>query len=268
MAQHVVKIDYDNRTISLFDPASFEYKGQGTALPLVLRRGREPIVRVRVGLPGKAPIEAEVLLDAPHPRTITFGSPFAREHNLRDSMLKVSGRLLPSAAFGVGGKTELESGRLEWIEIGPYALNFPDAAFASDAKGGAFARSDIDGIIGGELLRRFSVILDYSRARMILEPSLSFLDLPFETDASGLLVRTTDQSHHEFEVAGVFDGTPASEAGIQKADRILSIDGKPASTLTLWELRTLFRKAPRRYTLILRRGTETKQITLQTRHLI
>jgi hypothetical protein len=38
-------------------------------------------------------------------------------------------------------------------------------------KTGLFASSDFDGILGGEMLRRFKVIFDYSRQRVILEPN-------------------------------------------------------------------------------------------------
>jgi len=265
MARNVVQIDYDSETVSVFDPQTFEYEGPGTAVSLELN-GHEPIVHIRIGLPGKEPIEAAVLLDAPYPRSMTFGTPFALQQDLHDSMLKVTHRLLPSAVFGVGGKTVLETGRVEWVELGSYRLNLPDAAFASHARGGAFARTDIAGIIGGELLRRFRVILDYSRHRMILEPGRHFAD-PFETDASGLLIMTTDKEHRDFQVMEVADQTPGAEAGIRQGDRILSFDGKPASLLTLWQLRTLLKKAPRDYTLTIQRGNETKQIHLATRRL-
>jgi len=64
---------------------------------------------------------------------------------------------------------------------------------------------------------------------------------------------------------GVTAETPGAEAGIQKGDLILNFDGKKASDLTLWQLRTLLRKAPREYTLTVLRGGETRQIKLRTR---
>ena len=266
MAEYVVQIDYDAQTLTLIDPGSFEYKGRGAVLPLELR-GHEPIVRAQLGLPGKDPIEAAFLVDAPHPRSMTFGSPFARKHDLRSAMLQVTRRLLPSAAYGVGGRTDLQAGRIQWIQFGPHRLKLPDASFATDAKGGAFAREDIAGILGGEIFRRFRVILDYSRQRMILEPGLHF-DEPFEVDASGLLLRVAKLPHQEFEIADVIPDTPGAEAGLKKDDRIVAIDGTPASQLTLWQVRTMLRKTPRDCVLSLGGGGEPRKITLRTRPLL
>jgi hypothetical protein len=44
---------------------------------------------------------------------------------------------------------------------------------------GSGASKENDGLIGGEIFRRFKLILDYSRKRMILEPNNHFND-PYE----------------------------------------------------------------------------------------
>jgi hypothetical protein len=48
---------------------------------------------------------------------------------------------------------------------------------------GSGAAEDNDGLIGGEIFRRFKVILDYYRRRMILEPNKGLND-PFNVEMS------------------------------------------------------------------------------------
>jgi C-terminal processing protease CtpA/Prc len=66
----------------------------------------------------------------------------------------------------------------------------------------------------------------------------------------------------------VLPGTPAAAAGIQKGDVIAGVDEEAASDLTLADLRDLFRQIGHQYKLVLARGGQTLQITVQMRRLL
>lgn len=263
--RYVVRIDFDARTLTLYDPKSFAYTGSGSVLPIEVRSG-VPIVKARFGLPGKSATEGEFLVDEPYPGAVQFATPFIREHDLLPAARALTPRLIPGGGVGVGGAGEQEEGRLEWIELGPYTLKLPLAAYAQ-AKAGAFARTDIAGILGGELWRRFSVTLDCPHGRMILEPGQHFGD-PFNFDASGMTVKSAGPPHRQFVVTRVIDGTPAAEAGIRTDDRILEFDGAPAASLTVWRIRTALKKADADHVLKLQRGPAELTLKLRTRKLI
>ena len=265
LARYVTRIDFDSQTLTFSDPAGFNYSGGGSALPLEVRGG-VPVVKARFALPGKDPIEGEFLVDAPYPGAVQFATPFIREHDLLPAARALTSRTIPSASEGVGGATEREEGRLEWIQLATYTLKLPLAAF-SQAKAGAFARTDIAGIIGDEVLRRFSVVLDCPHGRMILEPGRHFAD-PFEYDAAGLSVKSAGPPYRQFVITRVVEGAPAAECGIENDDVILELDGQPASSLTVWGIRTTFKKANAVHTLKLRRGASEVTVTLRTRKLI
>ena len=265
LVRYVVRIDYDSRTLALYEPAAFTYTGAGTALPLEIRNG-VPVVKLRFGLPGKGAMEGDFLVDAPYPGVVRFATPFIRDHDLLPAARSLTSRLIPGASEGVGGSGAHEDGRLEWIEFGGRTLRLPLAAFA-EAKAGAFARTDIAGIIGGELLRRFTVTLDCPHNRLILEPG-SHLDDPFEFNSSGLAIKSAGPPHRAFVVADVAGDTPAAESGIEKGDNILEFDGQPASALTLWAIRTALRKAGTTYAVRLRRNARDFTVSLHTRKLI
>ncbi|MBF5027825.1 PDZ domain-containing protein [Planobacterium sp. GCR5] len=134
------------------------------------------------------------------------------------------------------------------------------------------------GSIGSEILRRFSVVIDYSASRILLKPNRHFSD-PFHFNMSGLdikhdgmswqqdLVRvespkvgyqTGDEKPHytatadfkyrftlrnEYSVAGVRKDSPAFIAGIQAGDKIVKINGKKASEFTLSSMHELFKSS-------------------------
>ena len=59
----------------------------------------------------------------------------------------------------------------------------------SRARRGDDASAKYDGLIGGDILSRFTVVFDYSRQRMMLEPNAQFSE-SFEADMSGLDLQT------------------------------------------------------------------------------
>jgi hypothetical protein len=264
MEKYVVKIDYDTRTLTLFDPDTLQYSGPGTVLPISIIRGGAQ-VRAKLTLAGRT-LEGNFLIDAPFPDAVMFTTPFHHAHNLTSAARKLTPRLIPGLSHGVGGRIEEVHGRLESLSIGPYTLKLPTATFP-ESEAGAFARTDIAGILGGEVWRRFRVWLDYAHHRLILEPAAHYDD-PFEFDASGLLIRTTGPPFREFVVSTVVEDTPGSEAGVHVGDRVLAIDGRPAADFTMWDIRSMLRKADRRYSFKLRRGDTELEATLVTRRLI
>jgi hypothetical protein len=67
----------------------------------------------------------------------------------------------------------------------------------SQDKGGALASSKYDGLIGSEILRRFKVIFDYTRGRLMLERNDHF-DEPIEYDMSGISLRAYGNDFRTF----------------------------------------------------------------------
>jgi C-terminal processing protease CtpA/Prc len=71
-----------------------------------------------------------------------------------------------------------------------------------------------------------------------------------------------------FEIVDLNPGSPAAKAGIQKGDVIEGIDEDAAADLTLAEIRELFREVGHKYTLVIDRNGQTKQITIEMRRQI
>jgi C-terminal processing protease CtpA/Prc len=122
------------------------------------------------------------------------------------------------------------------------------------------------GNIGQQIASKFKVFLDYSHNRIILEPNPTFPE-PMDRLSTGMVLITDGQNHATIRVTDVQEKSPASEAGVQKDDIILSVDGKAASELNLTKLSEMFEQ-PQSRKLAIKRGEQALQITLTPRKLI
>ena len=262
--RYIVRIDYDSQRLTLYAPKDFRYTGVGSVLPMKLPK-QVPTVKLRFGMPGLGALEGTFLVDTGG-GSMAFATPFIRKHGLLDAARALTPRLIPGTEEGIGGSVDGEVGRLEWVEIAGHRLKLPLAAYMH-ADGGVFAWTSIAGTVGGELLRRFSVTLDYPHGRIILEPGRQLEDA-FESDASGMDLTSYGPTYRQFIVKRVVDDTPAAEVGIRGADQILEFDGQRAEALTLWDLRRALEKAEVDHVIKLQRGQTEITVKLRTRKLI
>ncbi|HKS29877.1 MAG TPA: aspartyl protease family protein [Pyrinomonadaceae bacterium] len=258
--RYVVEVDYESRFITLYDPKQFVYTGSGESLPLTIAENH-PYVTARLVVAGLEPIEGEFVIDAGSGFGITFNPAFVKERSLAERVPNT----VQTKARGVGGEFPLTIGRIESLSLGRFKMDKPTAAFPQT--GGFISRKGSVGNIGGQILRRFKVIFDYSRKRMIIEPNKSFND-PFEFDKSGLALITDVPQFKTIKVIRVMENSPASEVGLKAEDVLLEVDGRAASEFTLHSLREMFRKDGKTYSLKVKRGEETLDFKLKTRKLI
>jgi predicted metalloprotease with PDZ domain len=157
-------------------------------------------------------------------------------------------------------------GRIKSLQLGPLTFAEPVATF-SQAKEEAPWGPDIAGTVGGELLRRFKLTLDYPRHRLIIERNGHIREL-FETDMSGLTLVAEGPSLKTIRVTNVLEHTPGASAGIQKGDIIAGVDGQPAVDYKLSDLREMFRHPEVEYKLTLDRNGKSVDVKMKLHRLI
>lgn len=178
--QFVVEIDYENKLMNLYDPRTYTYSGKGEVIPLLLAAGKTPLVNTKIILEGRPPVEAKLEVDTGADGTLVINSPLVKREKLVEAVLKTG----QSNNNGAGGEQRILVGRVKAVQLGRLVFNNPPVGLSQDTEGSG-ASEENDGLIGGELFRRFKVILDYSRKRMILEPNKSFND-PYNVEMSGI----------------------------------------------------------------------------------
>jgi hypothetical protein len=177
--QFVVEIDYENKIMNLYNPRTYAYSGTGKVIPLILMGRKTPLARTKIILEGRAPVEANLEVDTGADGTFVINSPFVKRQKLVAAIQKTT----QDTRNGAGGQEKVLVGRFKAGQLGPFVLKNPTVALSLDTEG-AGGSEDNDGVIGGEIFRRFKVILDYSRKQMILEPNKSFND-PYNIDSGG-----------------------------------------------------------------------------------
>jgi S1-C subfamily serine protease len=66
----------------------------------------------------------------------------------------------------------------------------------------------------------------------------------------------------------VMPGSTAADAGLAAGDALVSVDGQPATSAVIRELRKRLRRDGERIVLTIRRGEETKTVTLVLRRMV
>ncbi len=156
--------------------------------------------------------------------------------------------------------------RIEDFQIGPYQVQQPLAAFVQGKLPGA-DDAQVAGEIGGGMLRRFTLTLDYARQVAIFD-SNSEIRTDDHEDMSGISVAAGGPDLKRFEVVQVRPGSPAADAGVQKGDVIAGVDDEAAADITLAALRNLFRQVGHKYKLLIERNGKAQTIGVTMRRLL
>lgn len=251
-SRFAVTLDYPENILTVH-PAGAAVEG-GENLPLSLDQN---LPHVPVVLNDKT--ECVFALDTGMTGSADLEEGFAKELGL----FEAGRRVLRRRGFGVGGKADLAVGRLHSLSLGRFRI--PEPVYTV-ALGGRFPRGgSCRGILGGGILRRFVVHLDYAEKRCVIWPGPYVAErepydqagLSFLTDGLRLLV--------DF----VLRGSPAEEAGIRVGDEILALDGSPISANDLVEILDHFQRPDHRQcSLTVGRAGQLLDLSIALRELV
>lgn len=253
--EFVVEINYEARTLSLFDPSTYPYAGNGDLIPLTI--SGTPLIHARLSLPGRTPIEGFFEIDTGSDSALSINSALVNRHRL----LANSGTQIAGSNTRVQGELKAVDIRLGSFQLGRSTIAAPIVSLLPEEEG------DNDGPIGNEILRRFKVTIDYSRQRMMLEPNAHLSD-PFESDMSGIAFESSGKDCRVFKVVGVAKNSPAVEAGIAIGDEIMAIDDKPANQYTSGQIEKMLMQDGTELSLTLRRAGKEHVVKIRLRRLI
>jgi hypothetical protein len=262
LSQFVVELDYAGSALRFHDPDTFQAPAGAVVIPFTLI-DTKPLVEVVVELPDGRSIPARMIVDTGNRAALLLATPFVDQHHLVDTVGKT---LDAPLGFGVGGRTQQLLTRLKALKLGDLRIEAPVTALSRGTKG-ADGDRDVNGNIGGDLLRRFTAYFDYKRGRMLLVKNAAF-STPFEYDMSGMLLQSADTQFKRVVVAEVIPGSPAAEAGVKAGDEVQLVDGKPADQTPVEALRIRLRAAGVKVALRLLRDGKPVDVTLTTRRLI
>ena len=263
ISRFVVEIDYAEKRLQLYDRGSYSYAGKGTRVPIRIENGH-PFVNATVTMPDGRAIKGEFMLDTGASTAIGFTAPFTEKNKLLDALSK---KIFFHGGLGVGGESNSYLGRVSSVDIGGLEFPGPLAGFSQD-KAGVGADPTLAGLIGGEILSRCTIIFDYERGEMILEPNATFDD-PYEFNMSGLLIRTGGRGDWKtLSVYRVMPDSPGARAGIEAGDVIRTIDGRTADEYTMSFLTDYLKRDGKTVKMTLTRGGHTLEKNIHLKRAI
>ena len=226
LSRFVTTFDYQNNRVILTMPGNVAPPAGSDVVPIV-QDGRQPQFACKIDA-----VAGDCTLDTGSRAAISLFAPFMAAHpEIVPQQLSAPG----VNGFGIGGPAMGRLGRLQSFGVGTFTIPNVIGDFTTQDKG-AFAEPFIAANVGGDILKRFNMTLDYTKLTMALTPNASF-NAPDTYDRSGLFLLNRAGTIVVYEAR---PGTPAAQAGIVKGDTITSLDGKPVAGMTLGAVRQTF----------------------------
>jgi hypothetical protein len=246
----ILTVDYATRTLTLTKPEAF-HPPAGVDPVSFTFSSHTPMVSALVdGVPG------EFEVDTGSRGALTLMAPFAKTNGLID---KYHAKVTGTVGYGVGGPSKALLGRAEKLTIGGATVTAPVVEISTD-KLGAGSSAHTAGNIGGDILKRFTVSLDYAKRLAWFQPNALASEKEI-FDRSGLWIsRASDGA---IRVSDVTDESPAAKSGLITGDELVSINGKKAADWQLYDLREAFKGSVNtKFDLSVKGKKGTRSVTL------
>ncbi|MBN1163819.1 MAG: aspartyl protease family protein [Candidatus Krumholzibacteriota bacterium] len=227
LSRFITKIDYSQSRISFYSPDTLIPPSAGEVI-------EAPLIYKIFSLPGT--------LDGRHGGTFLLdtgaGSSILQRSFAEARGIKPGEAAVETSIIGAGGVENASLIKFNSFRLGDIILEEPVFMLPA-GKSGIGALEGISGIVGNDILQKFTVYLDYRKQQVILQRNDLF-EKPFFTDKCGLLL--TCSSGGEIAVYQAIGGTPAAEAGFRAGDIITAVAGKKtAECAMLEEILEIFR---------------------------
>lgn len=140
----------------------------------------------------------------------------------------------PAPTGGVGGLFTAHFAHAQKLQLGTQRLDNV-VGMLTRADAGATGNPSEAGNIGQDVLSRFNVHFDYRRGEMVLMPRAGSSERHYAM--AGFRAGKAAAQPDRYKVSWVLPGGPAAEAGLKVGDAIVAVNGKPAKSIGLSELR-------------------------------
>ena len=229
----IVKINYDRKIITLYEPAFFKPNKRFTKIPMTLE-DTKPYLKLDVTQTNGKKISAKLLVDTGASHTILLNQDTHADIEYPERKIEsVLGRSIGGSVLGF-------LGRVKKIEVEKFQFEDVIASFPEPQELDIYKEQNRNGTIGGGLLGRFITVIDYFNEELYLKKGKDYRK-GFEYNMSGIEVKTIGRRLDKFVIQSIRKDSPAERAGLLKEDKILILNGHTPSALTLNDINSSFR---------------------------
>ena len=216
LRRFVVKVDYENKLLTVYDGPAFLYQGNGIGVPLLLRG-------ISFEVNGKVDdVDGRFVLDTGNEAGFALEGEFVQQS---DFIRRLGAHYHGYSGRGYAGPLpDAYYARVRSLRLGEAEVHDVVAYLSNGETAGA----DFSGNIGQSILKQFNVTFDAMRGRLYLEKNSNW-GKPGIFNRAGAILGKGDQGE---TVMTVIPGSPAESAGLHVGDVITAIDQKPPEDLS------------------------------------
>ena len=221
-SRYLIKVDFDSLYLEIYSPGFIKYPGEGCLLHPIFTT--LPIQGMQIK--DARSIYENFYMDTGAGLCFLVSKEFAD-----DSALLMKKRTpVPIQAEGLGGKKRMLITVIKEIKLGPYRFRRVPTHILDD-EFNATSYPYIGGLVGNDILRRFNLIINYSKKEIHLLPNSHFNE-SFDYSYTGMSLY---QVEGRIMIDDVIKGSPADVAGFKKDDVVLSIDNNFSNNITQYK---------------------------------
>lgn len=258
----VTTIDYESRKLIFQTPESFKPPKRAIGIPIVIHDSK-PYIILPVTLLNGTKLDAKLLIDTGASHALLLELFAEPKIKIQDNFINtVLGR-------GLAGTIEGWIGRVNKVDIGNTSFKNVLTFFTdTNSYNKNYVLAGRNGTIGGDLLGRFKVTIDYARQMVYFERNASY-KLPFEYNMAGFDIVGSGDLFEKIEIVNVIEKSPAYISGMRVGDVIIQINGLSGKALTVNEFNNILRSRPNKVIrVIVMRDKQKLRFKFQLKRLI
>lgn len=219
-----VKINYFFESVRIFKEPTYRIPRKGKVVPLKIENNK-PYITVELSpSENEKPDSIDLMMDLGATQPLFL----SREH-----IKKVNKTIPAFLGKGISGNLTGELGRLDSIRIDDFRLDDPLVAFPNEEfLNHPNIKLNWTGLVGGGVLKRFHLIIDYQSEHVIMKKNYKYKDR-FNSNPSGIEVIAGGVALNKYTINYVRKGSPGYEAGLKPGDIIINIDNRPTRDFSL-----------------------------------